>query len=433
MVVTTVFMFIYQVLWTLAVAAIAPVAVVLGSQRFRERVAPKLPSEKPGEGAIWVHALSVGEVLSSLPLVDSLCEKYPRRAIVFTVTTTKGMAVAREALGEKVTALLFFPMDVWWSFRRVAQWICPGVFLLIETDLWPGLLGYLQRNGVKSILINGRISPRTFRAYRRFPVFVRTVFGLLERCLMQSELDARRLVAVGVDPRTVRAVGNIKFDRHWEPMGEEERNNWLQTLGLRPQDIIWVAGSTHLGEEEIILGTFSRLRSRFPDLRLIIAPRRIEESVAISGAAVKLGLKAVLRTERGGVSPYDVLILNTLGELGRIYGLGRIAFVGGSLVPFGGHNLLEPAGFGCPVLFGPYTHNFVAMSEALEERGAAWRVADGKALIERMTTLLEHRQERERMGALAKRFVQENRGAVGRVLEVVESLLDKQETKGRSH
>jgi 3-deoxy-D-manno-octulosonic-acid transferase len=273
-----VFLLIYQIFWTLAMVAIAPVALLLGNRRFRERIVPDLPTEALPGGSIWIHALSVGEVISALPLVESLSERHPNRVIVFTVTTSKGMAVARNALRGRVGVLLFMPLDFWWSIRRVVQWIRPSVFLLVETDLWPGILGCLQGQGTPSILVNGRISPRTLRAYRRFPVFVREVFRFLEECLMQSDLDVQRLVEVGVDPSKVKAVGNIKFDRWWEPMGTEERAHWMESLCLNPQNVVWVAGSTHRGEEEIILRTFGRLRPAFPNLRLIIAPRQVEQA-----------------------------------------------------------------------------------------------------------------------------------------------------------
>jgi 3-deoxy-D-manno-octulosonic-acid transferase len=312
------------------------------------------------------------------------------------------------------------PLDFWWSIRRVVQWIRPSVFLLVETDLWPGILGCLQGQGTPSILVNGRISPRTLRAYRRFPVFVREVFRFLEECLMQSDLDVQRLVEVGVDPSKVKAVGNIKFDRWWEPMGTEERAHWMESLCLNPQNVVWVAGSTHRGEEEIILRTFGRLRPAFPNLRLIIAPRQVEQADEILRKASEMGLQAVLRTRLAQeASLYDVLVLNTLGELGRVYGLGKIAFVGGSLMPFGGHNLLEPASFGCPVLFGPHMHNFVTMSEALVEAGAGWRVPDEKALGEKVTILLEEQHLRDRMGKRARRFVQDNQGALEGVMQRV--------------
>jgi 3-deoxy-D-manno-octulosonic-acid transferase len=215
----------------------------------------------------------------------------------------------------------------------------------------------------------------------------------------------------------VRTVGNIKFDRDWIPMSEEERLNWLSLLGLESENLIWVAGSTHAGEEETLLEVFKRLRTSFAVLRLIIAPRIIEQSDGILRRAQSMGLKTTLKTELPkNRRPYDVLVLNSLGELGRIYGLSKVSFVGGSLVPIGGHNLLEPASFGCPVLFGNHTHNFDRMSESLVEAGGGWRVHDGKELYEAMKMLLGDAGMCVRMGRLAREFVEKNRGALDRVV-----------------
>ena len=296
----------------------------------------------------------------------------------------------------------------------------PSAFILVETDIWPGLIDYLRRRGIKSVLVNGRVSPRTFRSYHRFPFFTRMMFQPLESCMMQSDLDRERLLKAGIGPDKVRMVGNIKYDRDWVPMANEERRKLLRALNLGVEDMIWVAGSTHPGEEEVLLKTFKKLRPSFTRLRLILAPRNIERSEDILVQARDMGLETILKT---GISrsrdPYDVVILDTLGELGRIYGLSKVSFVGGSLVPFGGHNLLEPAGFGCPVLFGPHTHNFVLMSELLVEDGGGWRVKDAEALYEAMKTLLKDAETCNVMGRRAKEFVEKNRGALERIMSYV--------------
>jgi 3-deoxy-D-manno-octulosonic-acid transferase len=414
------FMFVYHLLWTPFLVFFMAIAWPLKKRRISERLALNLPSGLLGEGNIWVHALSVGEVVSALPLVNALHQKYPDKDVVFTVTTSKGMALAMSRLEGKVKALFTMPVDSWWSVRRAVGYVRPSMFILVETDIWPGLVYHLKKKGIRTILVNGRISPRTFRSYDRFSFFVRKMFASFETCLMQSDLDRKRLLAIGTDPEKVRTVGNIKFDRDWAPMGLTERTNWLGLLGLGPENLIWVAGSTHRGEEEVLFGVLGRLKPFFPTLRLILAPRRIEESQDIRNVARDMGLKAALKTElsKNGRS-YDVLILDTLGELGRIYGLGILSFVGGSLVPMGGHNLLEPASFGCPVLFGPHTHNFVAMSEALIETGGGWRVKDGKELYAAMHTLLKDPDKLNRMGRSAKEFIEENQGALKRVMSYI--------------
>jgi len=418
---------IYHFFWTLIFIFASLVALLPGNRRLRERLALKLPSEPLGNGNIWIHALSVGEVISALPLVRVLGQKYPDRGIVFTVTTIKGMAVAQKELKGRVKALMTMPFDAWLSVHRIVRYIRPSVFVLVETDIWPGLTGYMRKRGVNSVLINGRVSPRTFKLYDRVPSIARKIFRPLECCLMQSDLDRQRLLAVGVGPpQKVITVGNIKFDREWKPMNEEERRHWLDHLGLEPETTVWVAGSTHPGEEKILLNVHKRLCESFPSIRLILAPRRIEQSNEVLKLARTMDLKTELKSALAGNKSrltYDVLILDTIGELGRIYGLSQVGFVGGSLVPFGGHNLLEPASFSCPVVFGPYTHNFVLMSELLVEAGGGWLVNSEKELYEAMNTLLSDSEMRNHMGRQAKIFVEKNQGALDRAVSYIQDSL----------
>jgi 3-deoxy-D-manno-octulosonic-acid transferase len=242
---------------------------------------------------------------------------------------------------------------------------------------------------------------------------------------MQSDLDRERLLEIGLPPDKVKTVGNIKFDRTLLPMDEKERSHWLQLLNLRSEHRVWVAGSTHEGEDEIILETFKRLVAHFPELRLIIAPRRTERTEEILGLCRIKGLNVVCRTDLPGDSDnYQVLILNTLGELGRLYGLAEISFVGGSMVPLGGHNLLEPAGFGCPVLFGPHTYNFVLMSELLIKAGGGRSVKDAEDLFKAIKGLLYEPERSGRMGRQAKKFVEMNRGAMERIMEHIGGFIE---------
>jgi 3-deoxy-D-manno-octulosonic-acid transferase len=244
------------------------------------------------------------------------------------------------------------------------------------------------------------------------------LFANLDKCLMQSDLDSARLAGVGVPPEKIVTIGNIKFDREWEPMSREEKGRLAHSLGLNLEEPLWVAGSTHSGEEEIVLSAFMRLRRSFPNLKLIIAPRRIEESGVIIGSALAKDLKPVLRTDIAvGRPSFDLLVLNTLGELGKIYGLCRVAFVGGSLVPEGGHNLLEPSSHGRPVLFGPHMHSFVSMSLSLLEAGGGRQVKDGEELFTAMAELLAHMEKADAMGRRARAFAESNRGALERVLD----------------
>ena len=413
------FFFLYNFAWTLVLIFSLPIFLITKSRWLIGKLGLRLPSTSSNEKSVWIHALSVGEVISALPLVDTIRKRYPSRSIVFTVKTEQGMKVARDRIGSKVNKLLPMPLDCWWSIGRLVNYIQPSVLLLVEGDIWPGLLSLLKKRGVKVILVNGRISPRTFRSYKRFRFFAKKLLGYLELCLMQSDLDKDRLLGIGLPSEKTATVGNIKFDRAWTPMDDKEHDYWSERLHLSPGNRIWVAGSTHEGEDEILLETFKRLNNRFPELVLIIAPRKIERAEDVFRLSVRAGFVTLRRTdiESDDGHPYQILILDTIGELGRIYGLADVSFVGGSMVPVGGHNLLEPASFGCPVLFGIYTHNFLLMSQLLMEAGGGKKINGSEDLFVTVQELLSDPVGSKRMGARARKFVEKNSGAVERVME----------------
>jgi len=413
-------MILYHFLWTFPLCFLLMGASFSGNKRLKERLALNLPERLPKNGNLWVHALSVGEVLSAIPLLEQLKVAFPEKDIVFSVTTKSGLALAKEKLSGQVACIMTLPVDAWWCMGRVINQVNPSVFILVETDLWPGLLSLLKQRGVRSLLVNGRISPRTLKSYQKAPAFIRRMFAPLEYCLMQTDLDRDRLLQLGMDRKKVITTGNIKFDREMVTMAADEKKRWLETLGLKPEMQVWVAGSTHEGEESVMLRVFQDLKRKFPLLRLVIAPRDVGRSREISEMISTQGMAVAQRTTVSKKSPsYDVLVLDTVGELGQVYALGSVAFVGGSFVPIGGHNLLEPAAFGVPVLFGPHTHNFEFMSESILGSGGALRVQDGTELHDAMKRLLSDTGLRSRMGARANAFVVENRGALKRVVGYV--------------
>ncbi len=413
-------LFVYHLLWTVGFLFLLPVFLIARKgrilRRFRHDRVPKRFSER----TIWVHALSVGEVISAIPLVEALLSERRQENLVFTATTAQGLAMARKELGNRVRWLSCMPFDAWWVVRSLAASLAPSVFVLVETDIWPGLLYHLKKKGTGIILVNGRVSPKTFDSYKRSGHLTKFLFAPFDLCLVQSEQDRDRLVAAGVDPKKVNVTGNIKYDRSRPRMTEREILSQRNALALAPGDFVFMAGSTHAGEEVILLEAFRRLRSDFPGVRLILAPRRIEQAGTILDRAQKMGFTSVRRTDlHPNGAHYDVLILDTIGELATVYGVGTVSFVGGSLVPEGGHNLLEPAEHGCPVLFGPHTFNFSSMADALARSGGGKRVGNGEELLEAVRNLLASREERERMGRLARRFVEENRGPLARVVSAI--------------
>ena len=429
---------LYHFLATLILIFFFPIFYLLKNKgHFKEKLGLDLPNlgesgvgrparlaQQGRAGRLWVHALSVGEVLSAIPLLEALKNRYPSREIILSVKTVTGLEIARKKLQRKVDYLLPMPLDFWWSSRRMIKNINPAIFILVETDIWPGLISCLKKRGIKTILVNGRISPHTGKSYIRWRFIIKRVLGMIELFLMQTEIDKHRIIGGGLFPDKVRVTGNIKFDKKWRPLKDKERRSWFSLLNLK-NGLVWVAGSTHNPEEKIIFNVFSQLLKSFPDLSLIIGPRDAKRFDEVYNLARDLGLRVIRKTELPSVNQkYNIFILNTLGELGQVYGLADIAFVGGSLAQIGGHNLLEPAFFSIPVLFGPYTYNFTTMSQLMIKSGGGKMVSDESELLHVMVELLGQKSKREQIGKRAKEFVRQNQGALDRVMEILEPYIE---------
>jgi len=378
-----------------------------------------LPALSP-EKRIWIHALSVGEVLSAVSLVEEIKREFPFQ-LIFTVTTKKGMEVASKNLKEKVELITFFPFDFFWSARRFISRIKPEFFVLVETDVWPYVIKHLFHSGIKSFLVNGRISPKSFTRYRRFSFITKELLNCFELCMVQSEADKKRFLELGVKEEKVINTGNIKFDRVAEKtIKPEERNHWKKLFKIKGEDLVWIAGSTHPGEEEKLLWTQKRLKDKFKSIKLIIAPRHVERAAQVLDLGKKMGLNVGLRSRLSGEEK-DVIVLDTIGELSRIYSIADIAFVGGSLVPFGGHNLMEPASFGCPVIFGPHVFNFQDIANTLISENAGAMIEDKEELFKWLLSLFSNKERRSEMGKSALSFIQKNKGATKRVVSLIKS------------
>ena len=415
---------LYHFLTTILLIAFFPI-LLKNKGRFKERLGIGIPNlDESSTGRLWVHAISVGEVLSAIPLLEALKNRYPTRQLVLTVKTATGLKLARQMLKCRVDFLLPMPIDFWWSARRMVKKINPIIFILVETDIWPALIISLRKKGVKTILVNGRVSPKTEKSYTRWRLLIKRVLNLLELYLMQTELDKYRIMRGGISPDRVRVTGNIKFDKTWTALKYEERKRWFEIFNIK-KGLIWVAGSTHDPEERIIFKVFVQLIKRFPVLYLIIAPREASRFDEIYDIAKDFGFEVVKRTGLpSDKQRHNVCVLDTLGELGRIYGLADVAFVGGSLIPRGGHNLLEPASFGIPVLFGPHTFNFHTMSQLLVRCGGGKIVENESELFHVMADLLDQKNKREHMGKRAKEFVVQNQGALDTVMTILEPYIE---------
>lgn len=388
-------------------------------QRFGRVPAGLNPDVDP---SIWIHAVSVGEVLAARAIVPELRRRYPRLRLFLSTTTITGQQVARSRVPE-VDGLFYFPLDLPWAVRRWVDRLQPTLFLMMETELWPNLLRACRAHGARTALVNGRISARSFPRYRLVRPFMRRVLADVDLCCAQSEESAQRLVALGADPARVVVTGSLKFDAlDWSSGG---RDRVLRFFRLREGRTVFMAASTLRGEDAAVLRAFRRLRTVRPDALLVIAPRHPERFAEVEEACAAEGYRVIRRTALlvDTEPPADIVVLDTVGELARLFEIATLVFVGGSLVDAGGHNILEPAVFGKPILFGPHMQNFAEIAEAFLEGGAAVQVRDEAGLEAAVLALAEDPLRRASLGAAARALVEANRGARERTLHEIERLL----------
>ncbi|MFQ6110999.1 MAG: 3-deoxy-D-manno-octulosonic acid transferase [Nitrospinota bacterium] len=387
---------------------------------LRERLGDLRDYGLAGSGStIWLHAVSVGEVHAAAPLVKALKGHLKGTRIVVSTVTETGRRTAEKHLKE-ADRLFYFPLDYPWVVRSVLDTIRPDIYLSMETELWPNLLRELGRRGVPALLVNGRISPRSFRGYLCVKPFMRGVLSKVSAFSMQSEADARRIVSLGAEPGRVKVTGNLKFDGTPALLDGERRRSLLKELGLAEGRPTILAGSTHRGEEEWVGEAFLRLREKYPSLLLILAPRRPERVPEVKSLLAARGLEVRLRTQAAPPGEHPpVLLVDTVGELPSLYSLARVAFVGGSLVAAGGQNALEPAAQRVPVIFGPHMENFSEVARLLRESGACIQLAGPEGLFAAFESLLQNPQEAAAMGERGARVVEEHRGAVEKNLKLI--------------
>ena len=448
---------------------------------LRERLG-RLPAgiDPAGRPSIWVHAVSVGEVQAARTLLPGLRDRYPGHRLWLSTTTQTGRAVAAGI--DAVDGLFYFPLDLPRAVDRVLDRVRPALFVAVDTELWPNLLRRCARRGVRTMLVNGRISDRSYPRYRLARRFFRRVLAGVDRFCAQSDESARRLVDLGAPPDRVVMTGNLKFDAvppprpgpssgggdaaaplrsgarlgnsdakapprggsqpedddappspcsapvaggrrgGGAPEGDGDRP---PSLGLAPDRPVLMAASTHPGEEEPVLDAFRGLRRGAPGLVLVLAPRHPERGAEVAALAAGRGLAAVRRSRppEDGAESADVVVLDTVGELAGLFGAATVVFLGGSLVPLGGHNVIEPAAWGRPVVFGPHMQNFAEVAELFLANGAARRVGAAEELEPALAGLLADPRRRAAMGAAARSVVEANRGAAARSLAEIAAVL----------
>lgn len=418
---------IYDVLFITALAVASPYLLyrICTSRRFRAGLIQRLgfvPKRKGRGRTIWLHGVSAGEIKTIAPLLDRIEQTYPGHECIISTTTLAGFQMAQKLYQGRF--IFYYPLDIGFIVQNVIRRVNPGFIILMELEIWPNLLYKAEQWGAQVIIVNGRITERSYRRYlkgkRLLPELDRIkVFSV------QNHEYQNRLLGLDVDPSKIVVTGNIKYDVI-DTSQETDCDSMLMELRLTRMNRVLVAGSTHGGEEEILFDIFRTLRAEHDDLRLIVAPRHIERVDDIEKACSRRGLVPVRRTsietKSGMLRADEVLILDTIGELDRLYALANLVFVGGSLVPVGGHNIMEPAGKGKPVILGPETFNFAEDVALLERSQAVVRVQNAVELEKWMRQLLENPDEAIRIGEAAREAVAQAKGATERNFDLIDSI-----------
>jgi 3-deoxy-D-manno-octulosonic-acid transferase len=435
--------FLYSILLGIGVLALLPRFLLDAARHGKyaaglgERAGSLPKFDAGGRPVVWLHCVSVGEAQAARPLARALLEEYPGHALVVSTTTLTGQRVAREAFKGQAALVFYFPFDWAWSVRRALRAVNPSVVLLMETELWPRFFRECRRRGVPLALVNGRISEKSFGRYKLIRPFIRRVLSELSLAAMQTEADAERLVALGLAPERARVTGNVKFDIEAaaaQPLTEELR----QRFRIDRDRPLVVAASTHAPEERIVLEAFHVLTNETRRPRLLIAPRHPERFGEVAALLEAAGLAWTRRSDeaRESDATCDVILLDSIGELRAVYQLAEVVFVGGSIAPVGGHNVLEPALDARAVVTGPHTSNFKAIVAALLERDALVQLRNtgdtsaGRELARAIRELLEDDEKRRRTGKRARAVLEQNRGATTRTVELLAPLLNQMSDAG---
>jgi 3-deoxy-D-manno-octulosonic-acid transferase len=375
-----------------------------------------------GRRVLWVHAVSVGEVRSAAPLIAELVERYPDHRVVVTTMTPTGSRQVRELFGDTVSHC-YVPYDFPAAVRRFLDRVHPDAAVIAETEFWPNLFAECGRRRIPLLLVNGRVSQASLRGYLRIPKTARAMLETADLLCAQTRVDAQRLRNLGAPGELVHVTGNLKFDVE-PPRTLLEEARALRELWGRERPV-WIAASTHAGEERKVLDAYAELKRRYRDLLLVLVPRHPERFGAVARLCRRRGFAVAQRSRTPGALPAgtEVLVGDTMGELQRLYAASDVAFIGGSLVPHGGQNLLEACAVDVPVVFGPHMFHFEEISAMALERGAARQVLDAAGLAEAVALYFEQPDLRRAAGRAAHSLVAENRGALGRTLALVESAL----------
>lgn len=378
-----------------------------------------------GKKCIWIHASSVGEIVATSPIIKEFRKEFPDTPILLSIVTNTGYMMANRIIKD-ADSIIYFPLDLPWLPERLVKKIQPRVFLPVETELWPNFLKATRKYNIPVMMVNGRISDKSVKRYKYMFSILNDMIGTVKKFAMQSDIDASYIVRLGADKNLVTVTGNTKFDQTYTDVSKDERLAMLKEFHLDKADGIFLAGSTHKGEEEAVLTAFKELRAIRPQSKLLIAPRSILRKEEINSLCQKAGFEAAYRTElanEGSKENFDVLILDTIGELGKVYALGDVVYVGGSLINHGGHNILEPAAHGKSIIVGPNMFNFKDTHVLFSKGNACITVKNAKELAVAITDLFQHPEKREAMEKATLEIIEANKGASRRSAVILRELL----------
>ncbi|MCB1924826.1 MAG: lipid IV(A) 3-deoxy-D-manno-octulosonic acid transferase [Gammaproteobacteria bacterium] len=411
-------------LYTLLLYLLLPLVMLrllwrsLRAPAYRQRLGERLGlfREPPDWGGIWIHAVSVGEVQAVLPLIRRLLDDYPDMPLTVTTTTPTGSARVQEQLGGQVFHV-YMPYDLPLALTAFLRKVRPRLLLMVETEIWPNLLHSCRRHGVYTLLANARLSQKSARRYARLGRFTRATFAGIDCIAAQAEADAERFRALGAAAERVVVTGSIKFDMRIAASLEEQVEVLRRQWGGRP---VWIAGSTHEGEDELVLFAHHRVRAQFPNALLILVPRHPERFDRVAALCHREQFELARRSRPGDYGDAtQVYLADTMGELPVLLGSADVAFIGGSLVTTGGHNMLEAAAQGVAVCFGPHVFNFAAISQMLLEQRAARQVANVNELGDLVIEWFRDASLRAEVGENGRRVVEQNRGALDRLMALL--------------
>lgn len=426
---------LYNIILFLVAIIIAPyyLGIIILRGKYRKSIIPKLGGGQEkiinslkGNKRVWIHAVSVGEVTAATPIVAALKQENQDIDVIFSTSTETGQEMARN-LVSGVSSFIYFPLDFPFVVRKVIRQVHPDIFVMVETELWPNFLETCKNEGVKALMVNGRISPRSYGKYRLTGFFWKKIFNNLIAAGMISDVDSSRMKQIGMPAKKIQVCGNAKYDALAAMASPQLRQDISRRLNVKKTEKYFVAGSTHPGEEEIVIDTYKSIISLYPDFKLIIAPRHIERAPSIIELLQKNWFADIITMtmiNKGKARHGErIVLIDVIGELFKIYSLATIVYCGGSLVNKGGQNILEAAAWGKIIFYGPHMDDFTEEKNLLESVGCGIMVKNAKDLQEEILQALKDPAATEEKGARGKEIVAANKGAAARYAAIINSYI----------